>query len=1139
MKCKNIFSNLFFLIVFSSSLSAQFAGGSGTANDPYQIQTLAQLQSIGFSLSHLNKHFIQIEDIDASSTATWNGEQGFEPIGDEFHRFSGSYNGNGFIISNLCINRDHMHVGLFGFVDGATLSNIVLEGVNIYGNERVGGIAGYLQTGLISSCIVEGILNSGFGYAGGVVGLHSDGTIINTQSNVVVLNGHIGIGGLAGFNSGLIEYSFAEGSINGDIYVGGLVGINGGTIKKSFADCEVNSNNGLGGLAGLNEGVITNSFSLGNVFSIEGEKIGGLVGENLAGQKNQESGIISNSYALGNVTGFNEVGGLVGFSSHNSKIKNSYSTGQVNANSAKGGLLGRITLSTVIESSYWDTQTSGTNQGIGSGFSSEAIGLTTIQMTNTAPYFQMAGFDFETIWLLTENYPALFWQDVDGLDPIEPDPPLLLFPIINSELSPESISFSWEGQLFSKDFWLQIATDEYFSEIVINLEGIETSEIGVSGLPYNRNFFWRVRAGNTNGLGNWSEVWSFSTIPTFVLSVLSGTNYCSGNPVQIKIEINALHGEDNVFILQLSDPEGNFENSITLEEFLENETLVTQVFIPETISYGTTYYIRAVATNPQAESNYFPIVFYQTPTSIFELNQELVCGDDIVEITYIGNASENATYYWNFDGGKIISGTGQGNYQVNWTNTGQKTISLVVIENGCYSNLFSLPVQVNYPVSNFILNERVCENSNTTIVFNGSASASATYFWDFDNANIVSGSAAGPYTVNWSGTGTKVVSLSINDNGCVTPTTIKSIGVNPYPTSTFLAPDKICFNEIASILYTGSTSESASFDWFFDGGTVWSGSGSGPYEIHWSNPGIKTIRLTVEENGCASQSSSLVHVNQLTQSLPICMVTVDESNKNVVMWDIPESHPYHAVYIFKESSQANVYNMIGNVFHMDANKYIDINSNPAQNSVRYKIAGVDTCGHVTPLSNFHKTMHLTINAGMNNTWNLIWDKYEGFNYPTFHIYRGSSVENMFLIAEQPSNTFTFTDLTPPVGPVFYQISVVNPNSCGSGNKMSVQTNSTISRSNIVNSQEATSITDFPFNRFNIFPNPAGDFLYVQSDLYAENAKIYLLTLDGKVLNEENHHNGKSVIDLSQLTRGVYLIRITVNNQLLHKKIIKM
>ncbi|MBP3193892.1 hypothetical protein [Natronogracilivirga saccharolytica] len=54
--------------VFSATTAtAQFAGGSGTEDDPYQIETVEQLQDIR---NHTDKHFIQIADIDANETKT-------------------------------------------------------------------------------------------------------------------------------------------------------------------------------------------------------------------------------------------------------------------------------------------------------------------------------------------------------------------------------------------------------------------------------------------------------------------------------------------------------------------------------------------------------------------------------------------------------------------------------------------------------------------------------------------------------------------------------------------------------------------------------------------------------------------------------------------------------------------------------------------------------------------------------------------------------------------------------------------------------------------------------------------------------------------------------------------------------------
>ena len=115
--------------------AAQFANGSGTEEDPYQVETLEQLQEIR---NHTDKHFIQIADIDASETAEWDDGKGFDPLGGRFY-----YDGQGYVISDLTINRaDRNSVGLFGHAGNSILKNIGLENADITGNRWVGGLVG-------------------------------------------------------------------------------------------------------------------------------------------------------------------------------------------------------------------------------------------------------------------------------------------------------------------------------------------------------------------------------------------------------------------------------------------------------------------------------------------------------------------------------------------------------------------------------------------------------------------------------------------------------------------------------------------------------------------------------------------------------------------------------------------------------------------------------------------------------------------------------------------------------------------------------------------------------------------------------------------------------------------------------------
>ncbi len=63
-------------------------------------------------------------------------------------------------------------------------------------------------------------------------------------------------------------------------------------------------------------------------------------------------------------------------------------------------------------------------------------------------------------------------------------------------------------------------------------------------------------------------------------------------------------------------------------------------------------------------------------------------------------------------------------------------------------------------------------------------------------------------------------------------------------------------NEVIVVSYTGNAPDSAVFNWNFDGATILSGSGPGPYEIAFNNQGAKTISLQVDYNGLSSYIST-------------------------------------------------------------------------------------------------------------------------------------------------------------------------------------------------------------------------------------------------------------------------------------------
>ena len=140
------------------NLTSRFTGEGGTADNPWPIYNVWQLQAIdGVSVSHtgatgssdifgggrLAAQYRLALDIDATPTKQWGGEAGFNPIGV----FTGFLDGGGYAVRGLFINRGgDANVGLFANIEkidgGLAVSRLGVEDANIRGASRVGILAG-------------------------------------------------------------------------------------------------------------------------------------------------------------------------------------------------------------------------------------------------------------------------------------------------------------------------------------------------------------------------------------------------------------------------------------------------------------------------------------------------------------------------------------------------------------------------------------------------------------------------------------------------------------------------------------------------------------------------------------------------------------------------------------------------------------------------------------------------------------------------------------------------------------------------------------------------------------------------------------------------------------------------------------
>ncbi len=101
----------------------------------YEIVDVYGLQGIGSSSYLLSQSYKLVNDIDASGTVHWNDGKGFKPIGSGgyYNEFTGSLNGQNFVVNGLHINSgDAQHVGLFGYIGySGSVSNLGIVNANV------------------------------------------------------------------------------------------------------------------------------------------------------------------------------------------------------------------------------------------------------------------------------------------------------------------------------------------------------------------------------------------------------------------------------------------------------------------------------------------------------------------------------------------------------------------------------------------------------------------------------------------------------------------------------------------------------------------------------------------------------------------------------------------------------------------------------------------------------------------------------------------------------------------------------------------------------------------------------------------------------------------------------------------------
>lgn len=125
-----------------------------------------------------------------------------------------------------------------------------------------------------------------------------------------------------------------------------------------------------------------------------------------------------------------------------------------------------------------------------------------------------------------------------------------------------------------------------------------------------------------------------------------------------------------------------------------------------------------------------------------------------------------------------------------------------------YSDTIQIEVKPS-PVATFDLPGQLCPDEAAQVVFTGNATAAAVYNWDFGGGVATPGTGPGPHEVNWNGAGTFEVSLSIEDNGCLSGTSRVSTTI----LAPFSTPVVACNSDLTSMTFSWNpVAGAASYD---------------------------------------------------------------------------------------------------------------------------------------------------------------------------------------------------------------------------------------------------------------------------------------------------------------------------------------
>ena len=454
--------------------------------------------------------------------------------------------------------------------------------------------------------------------------------------------------------------------------------------------------------------------------------------------------------------------------------------------------------------------------------------------------------------------------------------------ITGSGPGPYTVSWNTNGNKVINLMVIEPGCDTAFNSAVITVTNLVTPDINCSSTIDSVNFDWDDVAGANGYL---VSINGGPAMPTSISNfgyggLVPGTmvnmtlTVVSGGPCPDIVLMHQCTAQDcPAPMIELSGPDSLCLNApavINLDAQV-NGAPGTGVWTGPGIVDGNTGAFDPEVSGPGQHSVTYTVMFNGCPfTDSYLVNvfdsitadftiDPLICISDLATVTYTGNATSGAMYSYNFGTATVVSGSGEGPYQLQYATPGSKTVRLQITENGCVSDLITKSLQVD---PELVAPSVGCQTSTSGVIFSWTNTPAGFSY------NVLSGQtgvALGPTQIEFTGL----------NPGEIVDLEVISLSTGPCPErrDTFSCEAKECppigilLTPVDDIcLYPGTTP--VALEAMVTGGTGtgdWSGPGvidpvNGRFDPNVSGAGAHIITYHYLADGCDFYETMTINV---------------------------------------------------------------------------------------------------------------------------------------------------------------------------------------------------------------------------------------------------------------------------------------